>query len=90
MQYEIEVVYNEDQLTAKLRCPLCKTDWEFPFPARRVFQKPFPSPEMMVTLHLYGAGLKPRRCPGFDSGRLIPLVEAIAETKVRVTFEPIR
>jgi len=72
-----------------MACPLCKKDWVFPFSARQIFGKPYPTPETIVNLHLYGAG-KSGVCDGFDYGNLLPKIERLEDTTVRLEFEPVK
>src|SRR5437899_883177 len=65
----IQIKYTEEELRAELDCPLCKQHWIFPYPARQIFGKPYPSPEQLVSLHLYGCGTSPQYCGGFDPGK---------------------
>lgn len=84
---KIEVVYDEDNLNAKFHCPLCNSDWQFPFTARRVHGKPWPAPETIVTLHLYGAGAEPQRCAKFDVNTEIPRADPDPTSETAVNLE---
>ena len=87
--HNIRVKYNEDELSATFTCPLCKTDWKFPFPARQVFGKPQPSPDVIVSLHLYGTGPEPIPCPEFYYLAFMPCAEAIDDRNVKLILEPV-
>jgi hypothetical protein len=88
--YKITVAYNEEKLKAEFDCPLCGANWEFPFPAQRIFGKPFPTPAQIVILHLYGTGSEVRYCHGFDPFKYVPSVESVNEGKATLTLERIR
>jgi hypothetical protein len=80
--YEVQIEYTQGELRAELDCPLCKEHWVFPFTAREIFGKPYPSPSQLVSLHLYGCGQDARLCPGFDPGK--PYVIETADQRTAV------
>jgi hypothetical protein len=67
--HEVPIQYTQGKLRAELDCPLCKQHWVFPFTAREIFGKPYPSPDQLVSLHLYGCGQDAKYCSGFDPGK---------------------
>ncbi len=83
-EYEITVAYNEDNLSATFTCPLCGKDWNFPFPARQIFEKPWPPPDMIVMFHLEGPGVELTPCPEFEGWSSVLSVEAIDKFSVKL------
>jgi hypothetical protein len=67
--HEVPIKNTQGKLRAELDCPLCKQHWVFPFTAREIFGKPYPSPDQLVSLHLYGCGQDAKYCSGFDPGK---------------------
>ncbi|MGH9428369.1 MAG: hypothetical protein ACRD2L_18950 [Terriglobia bacterium] len=79
---DLQVRYNEEQLMAELDCPLCGQRWVYPFPAREISGKPCPTPHQIVSFHLYGCGMDPEYCAGFDPAK--HRVAAVNETTLRI------